>query len=131
MGIDRIGKPGPPASPPPQGPSNEVRGPLRPSEPERAFEVSRSASAAGRAASPVAAAQASPAALDRLRAGEIDANGYVDQKVMEATVHLGNLGPVELEAIRGALRDRVRTDPTLVDLVQAATGQAPQPPRDD
>ena len=133
MGIDRIGKPGPPASPPPKGPPNEVRGPSRPSEPERAFEVSRSAQAT-RAASPVAEVQPPPgalAALDRLRAGEIDANGYVDQKVTEATAHLGSLGPAELEAIRGALRDRIRTDPTLVDLVQAATGRPPEPPRDD
>lgn len=128
MGIDRIGKPGPPASPPLKGSPNEVRGSSRPAEPERAFEVSRSAPAT---ASPAAAVQTPSAALDRLRAGEIDTNGYIDQKVTEATAHLGKLSPAALEAIRGTLRDRIRTDPTLVDLVQAATGQAPRPPRDD
>jgi hypothetical protein len=130
MGIDRIGKP--PTSPVPKGPPSDVRGTSRPSEPERAFEVARSAPAAAtRAASPASTVETPSAALDRLRAGEIDANGYVDQKVTEATTHLGNLGSAELEAIRGALRDRMRTDPMLVDLLHAASGQAPQPPRDD
>jgi len=130
MGIDRIGKP--PTSPVPKGPSSDVRGTSRPSEAERAFEVGRSAPAAAtRPASPASTVEIPPAALDRLRAGEMDVNGYVDQKVTEATAHLGNLGSAELESIRSALRDRMRTDPMLVDLLHAASGQAPQPPRDD
>jgi hypothetical protein len=70
-------------------------------------------------------------ALERLRAGEIDANGYLDQKVDEATAHLRRLPPAELAAIRSALRDRMSSDPALVDLFRTATGQAAPPPRDE
>jgi hypothetical protein len=79
-------------------------------------------------AGPVAPART---ALERLRAGEIDASQYVDAKVEEATAHLQSLPAVELEAIRKALRERLTTDPALVDLVRGATGQVIPPPRDD
>jgi hypothetical protein len=69
-------------------------------------------------------------ALERLRAGEVDFGGYVDLKVHEATAHLSALPPVELERIRNALRDRLASDPTLVDLLHSATGET-LPPDDD
>jgi len=85
MGIDRIGKGGPPppaapASSKGAGPSERVRGP----EPSRPFEVrpgDRAAEAAK--AAPIAPTGLSP--LERLRAGQIDVNGYVDLKVEQAT----------------------------------------------
>jgi hypothetical protein len=51
--------------------------------------------------------------------------------VEEATAHLGGLPAVELEGIRKALRERLTTDPALVDLVRGATGQVIPPSRDD
>jgi hypothetical protein len=66
-----------------------------------------------------------------LRAGEIDARQYLDAKVEEATAHLQGLPAVELEAIQKALRERLTTDPALLDLVRGATGQEIPPSRDD
>jgi hypothetical protein len=59
--------------------------------------------------------------LERLRAGEIDLDRYLDLKVEEATTHLRALQPHEIAAIRRALRSRLATDPTLVELVREVT----------
>jgi hypothetical protein len=122
MAIDGIGRKGPPAPPAPGGPS----GPPKADKTGRAFEVSRSAPppAAG-------SVEVRPAALDRLRKGEIDVDGYVDAKVTEATAHLGPLPAARLAEIRAALRDRVLSDPTLADLVRTAAGSVPSPTGDD
>jgi hypothetical protein len=118
MGIDGIGKKGPPAQPP-----AEKIGSGRVVETGRPFEVSAPGDA------PRAAATEPPRTpLERWRAGEVDAGGYLDLKVNEATTHLGALPTHELEAIRNALRDRLASDPTLVELAQAATGRIPEPP---
>jgi hypothetical protein len=69
--------------------------------------------------------------MERLRAGKIDVNGYVEAKVHEATAHLAALPPAELEQLKSALRDRLGSDPGLVELVRKATGAIPQPPPDD
>jgi hypothetical protein len=126
MGIDRIGKKGPPTPPP----SSDVGGPSRPQEAGRPFHVSKPTPETAPAARPDAVSGAARTPLDRLRAGEIDASGYIDHKVEEATAHLGQLPAVELDAIRKALRERLSGDPTLVELFRTATGQA-SPPRDD
>jgi hypothetical protein len=122
MGIDGIGKKGPPVAPP-----QEIRGSARPSEAGRIFEVGKPAEPEISAAA-VAAPRATP--LDRLRSGEIDVGTYVDLKVEEATSHLTGIAPADLTAIRDALRDRVASDPMLVDLVRTAAGQVPQPRND-
>jgi hypothetical protein len=121
MGIDGIGKKAPPV-PAPGG----TTGAGRASETGGTFEVPKAATAAQ--TQPVEAAR-SP--LDRLRTGEIDITGYVDAKVHEATAHLGPLPAAHLEAIRSALRDRMASDPLLVDLVRTATGHTPAPLGDD
>jgi hypothetical protein len=118
MSIDRIGK-GAPAAPADAG----VVG--RPGEAARPFEVEKG----GRVARAQVEATAS-GPLDQLRAGTIDVGRYLDLKVDEATAHLSALPRVELDAIRGALRDRLATDPALVDLVRTATGGPPRPPDD-
>jgi|HubBroStandDraft_5_1064220.scaffolds.fasta_scaffold351582_1 hypothetical protein len=126
MGIDRIGKNGPPVTVP------EVAGPAGSHATGLAFQVPAPTAATPAAATSTSVdpTRAAGTALERLRAGEIDLGGYVDQKVHEATAHLSALPPVELEKIRGALRERLASDPTLVDLLQTATGET-LPSQDD
>jgi hypothetical protein len=129
MGVDGIGKKGPPTT----APAGSATGPGRTTGAGRTFEVGKTPEAATDAARAAQAGgvEAPRTALDRLRAGEIDVNGYVDMKVHEATEHLVALPPAQLESIRSALRDRMATDPALVDLVKTATGSVPQPPPDE
>ncbi len=63
--------------------------------------------------------------LERLRAGEIDLDGYLDLKLDEATAHLPELTPADRDPIREMLRARLAGDPMLRDLVQQATGREP------
>jgi di/tripeptidase len=58
---------------------------------------------------------------DVLRAGAIDLNRYLDSKVEEATASVADLAPAQIERVRSALRERLSSDPTLVDLVRKAT----------
>jgi hypothetical protein len=126
MGIDGIGKKGPPGAPPVAG----TPGASGASQTGKPFQVDQSdkSGAAARAAE-VKATGSTP--LERLRAGEIDVKGYVDAKVHEATAHLGPMPPEKLEQIRAALRDRIGSDPLLVELVKKATGHVPPPPTED
>jgi hypothetical protein len=126
MSTESIGKKGPPTSPP----SGDVQASASSREAAPAFEVPGAAPAPA-TAPPTAAVGAPRAALERLRAGEIDVHGYVDVKVHEATAHLAALPPAELERLRSALRDRLAGDPGLVELVRKATGAVPQPQSDD
>jgi hypothetical protein len=121
MAIDRIGKSTPP-SPEPSGPSRarEASRPFNPSPATAATPAAASADA------PLAALEP----LERLRSGQLDLHGYLNLKVDEATAHLSALPRVELDAIRASLRDRLATDPALVELVHTATGKVP-PPSDD
>lgn len=66
-------------------------------------------------------------ALEDFKAGRIDMNGYLDQKVDAATAHLQGLPPADLEQLRSMLRDQLASDPGLAELVQKATGQSPVP----
>jgi hypothetical protein len=120
MSIDRIGQKGSPAAPSPT--KTDVD---QPGKAERSFEIERRTASPTQTPVPVDATQA---ALDRYRAGEIDLNGYLDLKVNEATAHLAALPAQALEAIRNALRDRLGSDPTLVELVHTATSHLPEPP---
>ena len=117
MTIDRIGKPGGlgPASsivPTPGAAAN--------------FEVARPESAVAAAPSAVVASSS----LAQLRSGQLDLEGYLGAKLDKATAHLHGLAPEQLEAIRGALRDQLATDPALADLVTQATGQVAGLPQD-
>ena len=132
MGIDRIGKDGPSL------PLPEVEGSAGARSSRAVFEVPASTATSpappsldpARSASHVEPAQGVNGPLERLRAGELDLHGYVDAKVREATAHLSALPPVELENIRSALRERLASDPTLIDLLHTATGEV-LPPDDD
>lgn len=118
MAIDRIGKnPGVPA-PAPAHVESAVPG--KASAPSAPFAV-RPTTAEGVAPATATTGPSAPA-LERLRAGEIDARAYVELKVDEATGHLSGLRAADLETIRSELRHRLSTDPALADLVKQASG---------
>ncbi len=114
--VDRIGKGGaaPPAAP---------TGSARPKETGKTFEVGTTAAARP----PERVDSIQPPLLDQLKAGKIDFNGYLDEKVREATAHLEGLSPTQVDMLRATLRDRMATDPELVDLIKQATGHVPSP----
>ena len=124
MAIDRIGKGGAsPPTPEAHGPSGvEKKGSVeRPFQAERPDPTKRAEAPAPVESTPLA----------RLRAGEVDMNGYLDLKVDEATKSLPEgLATHEIDEIKKVLRDQMATDPGLVDLVRTATGQIPKPPED-
>lgn len=120
MAIDRIGKGGNI----PQTPETQSTGKAQGAE---RFTVEKPQEA--QKAGGVGATQtASP--LARLRAGEIDVNGYVDLKVEAATQKLHGLNKAELDTIKKALREQIASDPALVDLVRTATGKVPSAPEE-
>jgi hypothetical protein len=126
MGIDGIGKGG--RVPPPAGGGGDINAPKgaeKTAETGRAFEVRGEKSQAAQQTGAVGATERTP--LERLRAGEIDVNGYVDLKVDAATKNLHGLGRVELDHIRATLKHQMANDPALVDLVKQATGATPTP----
>jgi hypothetical protein len=118
MGIDQIGRKGPPV-----GPTGA----------EGATGVGASSAPFPSVSQAPAAAPAAPVestALQRLHSGELTLDGYLDVKVAEATAHLQGLGPAAVQAIRDALRDQLTSDPGLAGLVRSAQGAA-APPEDD
>jgi hypothetical protein len=122
MAIDRIGKGG--SSIPPKPPSGPER--AQGSDAARPFEVQPSNASAPHATAPTApVAPAGSGPLERLQAGEIDLDRYLDLKVDEATRHLAGLRAHEMEDLRSLLRQELANDPALLDLVQQATGQRP------
>ena len=125
MGIDGIGNGGriPPGG---VGGSGPATGPSGAKETGRTFEVhGEKAAAETQGAQQVQGVERTP--LDRLRAGEIDVNGYVDLKVDAATKNLEGLSRVELDQIRGVLKHQMAHDPAVMDLVKQATGALPKP----
>jgi hypothetical protein len=88
-----------------------------------AFQVSRQPGLAP-AGELAATLPANATPLERLRAGEIDRDGYLDLKVDDATAHLSGLHPEELDAVKTVLRGQLASDPALVELVRQATDSA-------
>lgn len=115
MPIDPIGKKGPAGITGTPGP--EPAAPRRAAGTEPFRPVTPGA--------PPTPVRTDPTALDRLRNGSVSFEGYLDLKVDEATARLGPMSTVELQAVRRALRERLATDPTLVDLVKTSTGRVP------
>lgn len=110
MSIDRIGK-GPGITLPA---TDGVKGPSATSGTGKTFHVSRTAEAAG------------ASAVERVRAGALSVDQYLDIKVNEATAHLdGKLSADHLAFVRASLREQLAADPVLVELVQKAAGAAP------
>jgi hypothetical protein len=114
MSIDGIGAGAPPGGiGGPRGPS----GPIGPRGAGESFSVERGEQAERAGGSP---------ALARLERGEIGLDQYLDESVADAVRHLEKrLPPEQLEFVRDSLRDQLRTDPVLIELVKRATGSAP------
>jgi hypothetical protein len=119
LGIERIGKG---ASAPPEGltPKDGTTRSTGPAGDPAPFEVHRKEMAP---TAEVREVKASPA-LEGIRSGALDMNGYLDAKVHEATAHLTHLSPTQLEAVQSIVRKELVSDPHLAELVQRATGQA-------
>jgi hypothetical protein len=111
MGIDRIGKP-----PIPPSPSGSVTG-ATPSAGET-FQVGKAS----------AADSAAPTSLlDRLKSGELNLDQYLELRVTDAVQHLdGKISAEQLDFVKQSLREQLRTDPVLVELVRRSTGMTPE-----
>lgn len=111
MGIDGIGKPPGPGGP--AGPS-AIGGSMPASPTGEEFKLERASAAEGvQGTDP----------LSRLERGEIGVDAYLDARVDEAVKHLADkLGAEQLEFVKSALREQLRTDPVLTELVRRATG---------
>jgi hypothetical protein len=108
MGIDGIGKPGSPLGP------GAIGGSAGAGAPKEKFEV-------GEASATSSVQSSDLAALDR---GEITLDQYLDARVAQAVEHLnGKLSSEQLEFVKSTLREQLRTDPVLTDLVRQATGR--------
>ena len=117
MGIDGIGKGGaPPAATGIDRPGSAAVGGV--ASPGAEFKV-------GKAASSEAATSVS---LDQVRSGAISISQYLDLKVNEATSHLADrLSAEQYAFVRSSMREQLSSDPALVELVKAVTGQLPPP----
>jgi hypothetical protein len=119
LAIDRIGNKG--ANVPTS--TNESKSATFPKETASTFDAKRSAPASTTASAAPAATLAPSAALEGVRSGRLDVNGYVDAKVEQATSHLSHLSPSQLSTVRGIVRAQILSDPHLSELVTQATGQ--------
>jgi hypothetical protein len=129
MAIDRIGKgAGLPQTPEAAG----TGGAGNVGKTDATFKVDRPevSGATGANAAERAGGVDAASPLGRLRAGEVDVHGYIDLKVDQATSSLHGLSTAELDEIKSVLRDQMKSDPGLADLVRTATGKMPTPPED-
>lgn len=109
MSIDGIGKPGSPSGP---GPIGGAAGAGAPGA--KTFEVGQTTPAGE-------VNDADLAAFDR---GEISLDQYLDRRLEQALEHLtGRMSPEQLDFVRDTLREQLRTDPVLVEMIRRATGQ--------
>ncbi len=120
MGIDGIRKSSPPAGQP------SASGEVPRSAEADPFEAQKTTTAAE-----VGPVVAPGGPLGALQSGAVDAEGYLELKVHEATAHLAGLPASDLLRVRAALRERLASDPTLVDLVRNATGGIARAPDEE
>jgi hypothetical protein len=118
MSIDGIGKPGP-ANVPSLDEAGGASG-AEPTSTER-VEVGKTEPAAETSGSE---------ALQALERGEISVDEYLDARIADAVAHLkGQIPAPELEFVQETLREQLRNDPVLVELVRRATGALPDDSR--
>ncbi|HMA95873.1 MAG TPA: hypothetical protein VKP30_24465 [Polyangiaceae bacterium] len=69
--------------------------------------------------------------LQKLKRGEMSLDAYLDERAEEALAHVKGRVPQEtLENLRFVLRERLRHDPVLIEMVRCATGLVPNPIND-
>jgi hypothetical protein len=108
MGIDGIGKSGPPPSL--DGPAGKKTGASSASESE--FRVERTQATAS-------------SDLERLERKEISREEYLNNRVEQATAHLqGHLSPERLTEVKQQMLAQLEVDPVLRRLISRATGVA-------
>jgi hypothetical protein len=117
MGIDGIGKPRPTGSPLAPPGAAGAGAALPAAQVDHAPFTAHTAETHA-----ISSADGPQSPLDQLKAGAIDLDRYLDIKVQEATASMGSLAPAQVDRIRAALRERLSSEPTLVDLVRKATG---------
>ena len=117
MGIDGIGRGGPPA-PVPSGPGKAGGAGATPGK--ELSTVGEADAAAG------VSATGQSEALSKLEAGELSLDEYLNAQVQQATQHLqGRVSAEQLTAIQQTLRAEMSSDPALLELVKRATGRTP------
>ena len=63
----------------------------------------------------------------KVKNGEMPLDEYLDERAEQGLAHLkGKVAESTLEVVRFALREKLRTDPALVEAVRQATGSSPQ-----
>ncbi|HMA95521.1 MAG TPA: hypothetical protein VKP30_22685 [Polyangiaceae bacterium] len=69
--------------------------------------------------------------LQKLKRGELSLDAYLDERAEEALAHVKGRVPEEtLENLRFVLRERLRHDPVLIEMVRRTTGLVPNPMSD-
>ncbi|MGC4068846.1 MAG: hypothetical protein QM784_30220 [Polyangiaceae bacterium] len=64
----------------------------------------------------------------KVKAGEMTLDEYIEHRIEEASSHLRGKVPSEtLENLKFVMREKIRTDPLLVEAVHRATGITPRP----
>lgn len=64
----------------------------------------------------------------KVKRGEMTLDEYLDERAEQGLAHLkGKVAEATIDAVRFALREKLRTDPELVEAVRQATGMTPQP----
>ncbi len=111
MAIDGIRKGGTPVVGPTR--SDEAHGA---SAPTKSFDVSGAAELAG-----AAKAEALSSLAMRVRSGELDLAAFVDAKIEQSTSHL-KLSPEALSDVKDMMRDKMMSDPLVVDWISELTG---------
>ncbi len=115
MGIDGIGGGRPPIGPP------GGTGPTQKSG--EGFSLERGGASAKADATQQAG---STADLERLQAGEISADDYLQTRADKAVAHLKSVLPQDqLEIVKEQLVHQMKQDPSVASLVQRATGVLP------
>ncbi|MGE5783765.1 MAG: hypothetical protein ACM3ZE_04210 [Myxococcales bacterium] len=70
------------------------------------------------------AAPVASESLQRFKQGEISLQEYLDERTERALDHVrGWVSPQTLETVRTTIREQLRNDPVVLELVRRATGQ--------
>jgi hypothetical protein len=74
------------------------------------------------------AARPESESLQKVKRGEMTLEEYLDERAEKALAHVkGKVADDILDGVRQTLREKLRTDPVLVEAVRRATGRVPGP----